>query len=206
MLSGWLFAAILASHPLPPATNSPGPAVAPSSTPVASSDAKQDSPITHFFQNLGHDVEHLASRESGVTMLVGVGAALAAHPADQEVANWARQEQPSQAASVGNAIGLGWVQATAGIGTWAIGVTRHEPIVSSVGSDLLRAQALNAVLTDSLKVVANRTRPSGGSQSFPSGHTSATMATAAVLQSHFGWKVGVVGYAFGGFVGWRPQR
>ena len=40
----------------------------------------------------------------------------------------------------------------------------------------------------------------------PSGHTSATFASAAVLQDHFGWKVGVPSFAVAGFVGWTRIR
>ena len=40
----------------------------------------------------------------------------------------------------------------------------------------------------------NRTRPDGTHYSFPSGHASASFATAAVLQQHFGWKTGLFAY------------
>jgi membrane-associated phospholipid phosphatase len=45
------------------------------------------------------------------------------------------------------------------------------------------------------KYTVNRTRPNGDPRSFPSGHTSASFATAQVLQGHYGWKVGVPVYA-----------
>jgi membrane-associated phospholipid phosphatase len=37
--------------------------------------------------------------------------------------------------------------------------------------------------------------------SFPSGHTSSAFATAAVLERHYGWKVGVPAYAAATYVG-----
>ena len=52
----------------------------------------------------------------------------------------------------------------------------------------------------------DRARPSGGQHAFPSGHTSATFASAAVLQGHFGWKVGAPAYAVAGLVGWTRVR
>jgi membrane-associated phospholipid phosphatase len=42
-----------------------------------------------------------------------------------------------------------------------------------------------------LKFMADRTRPNGDPRSFPSGHATATFATAMVLQDHYGWKLGV---------------
>ena len=37
-------------------------------------------------------------------------------------------------------------------------------------------------------------------RAFPSGHTSATFATAEVLREHFGWKWGAPAYAVGAYV------
>ena len=51
-----------------------------------------------------------------------------------------------------------------------------------------------------------RERPSGGGHSFPSGHTSSTFATAAVLQARHGWAVGLPAYALGGIVAWSRVR
>jgi membrane-associated phospholipid phosphatase len=75
-----------------------------------------------------------------------------------------------------------------------------------VGSDLIRAQVLNAVITRGLKFAVGRKRPSGGRESLPSGHASASFASAAVLDSHFGPKVGLPAYAVAGFIGWTRVR
>jgi membrane-associated phospholipid phosphatase len=72
--------------------------------------------------------------------------------------------------------------------------------MAHVGSDLIRAQVLNGLITRTVKVVVNRTRPSGGGQAFPSGHASAAFASAGVLQQHFGWKAAVPAYAAASFV------
>ena len=42
-----------------------------------------------------------------------------------------------------------------------------------------------------------RTRPNGDPRSFPSGHASATFATATVLHRHYGWKLGLPFYLLG---------
>jgi membrane-associated phospholipid phosphatase len=51
-----------------------------------------------------------------------------------------------------------------------------------------------------LKPTVNRTRPNGGSQSFPSGHAASAFAGAAFLQMRYGWAYGVPAYAAATFV------
>jgi len=75
-------------------------------------------------------------------------------------------------------------------------INRELPI-----SDLLRAQAINGILTLSLKGIINRPRPDGAPYSFPSGHTSTSFATAAVIYRHFGWKWGLPAAAAATYVG-----
>jgi len=42
---------------------------------------------------------------------------------------------------------------------------------------------------------------SPGQGSFPSGHASASFATATVLQRKWGWRAGIPAYAVAGFIG-----
>ena len=60
--------------------------------------------------------------------------------------------------------------------------------VSHLGFDLLRALIVSQSLTQGIKVAVQRPRPTGECCSFPSGHASATFATAAVLERHFGYR------------------
>jgi len=59
-----------------------------------------------------------------------------------------------------------------------------------------------AIVTFTMKRIINKTRPNGGSYSFPSGHTSAAFSGAASIQRRYGWKYGSVAYAMAVYTGW----
>ena len=171
--------------------------------PPASSPA--DRPITHFFQNLAHDVTSLPSRRTAGLLAAGAVGALAVHPLDDNVHAWALKQPTSSVASFGDVFGDIRVQGTAALATWAVGVLADNRTVAHVGSDLIRAQALNGLLVVPTKVIVNRTRPNGGHWSFPSGHASATFATAAVLHQHFGWRAGAPAVALAVLTSWSDS-
>jgi PAP2 superfamily protein len=165
-----------------------------------------DRPLTHFFQNLGHDLAGLPSRESAGTLALGGVGAIIAHRADAKVTNWVRNSGSASYTDLGNGLGAAWIEGAGALATYTVGKLKDSDKVAHVGGDLIRAQALNGVLTIGVKVAVNRTRPGGGHHSLPSGHSSATFASAAVLQSHFGWKAGVPAYGTAAFVAWSRIR
>ena len=61
---------------------------------------------------------------------------------------------------------------------------------------------VNALITSSLKMAVGRTRPSGGTHSFPSGHTSSAFAGASMLDDNFGGAIGVSAYGLAGLTGY----
>jgi membrane-associated phospholipid phosphatase len=160
-----------------------------------------DRPLTRLVQNLGHDLAALPGTDTLFWLGVGGAGAMAAHPVDDNLAAWADGADPGYA-SVGGTLGDGFVIAGAALGTYAVGrVAGHAP-TAHIGGDLIRAQVLNGLLTRGLKLIVARDRPSGGGHAFPSGHSSASFAAAAVLAEHFGWKAGLAAYATAGFIGW----
>ncbi|MEZ5319358.1 MAG: phosphatase PAP2 family protein [Vicinamibacterales bacterium] len=166
-----------------------------------------DQPISRLFQNLGADLAALPTVENAAIVGLGGLGALVVHPVDDDLATWAMEAGPSSYTSFGRDFGSGGVQIGAAVVAYVIGRTQQNAPVTHVASDLIRAQALNTVITTGLKYTVRRARPGDGSRtSFPSGHTSSTFASAAVLQSHFGWKVGGPAYALAGFVGWTRVR
>jgi hypothetical protein len=161
-------------------------------------------PFIHLFHNLVLDAKRLPSVETAITLGVGGALALAVHPADDTVTERATAGGPRDFYQVGSTIGDGWAQAGFAVGTYATGLIAREKAVTHFGSDLIRAQVINAVVTQGAKFAIRRERPggpSGKSYSFPSGHTSSTFATAAVVWRHFGWKAGVPASALGAWVG-----
>lgn len=165
-----------------------------------------DRPVTQLFPNFWHDLKAVASPRSAYIAAAGTAVTLALAPLDDDARDAAETAQPTSYAKIGNVIGDGWFQGSAAVATYAIGRAIGDPETTHIGSDLIRGQLLNAVITGALKVTTNRTRPNGGDFSFPSGHASATFTSASVLESHYGWKVGVPAYAISGFVAWCRVR
>ncbi len=165
-----------------------------------------DQPFKRIVQNLGHDFKSLPNFDSLLILGIGTVGALAVHPVDEEVSNWVAKQDYSSYAPLGDSLGVGWVHGVAAIGTYGIGRLARDAKATHVGSDLIRAQMMNLVLTKSLKFTVDRERPGGGSQSFPSGHSSAAFTTASILHGHFGWKVGLPAYSISGFVAWARFR
>lgn len=60
--------------------------------------------------------------------------------------------------------------------------------------------ALTLGLTYGLKYTVNERRPNGGSQSFPSGHSSISFSSAEFIRKRYGWEYGVPAYALASFV------
>ncbi len=68
--------------------------------------------------------------------------------------------------------------------------------------DFYKSFMLNLGITYGLKVSIDKKRPDGGSQSFPSGHTSVAFQGATFMNQRYGWKYGIPAYIGATFVGW----
>lgn len=186
-------------------SNAKTPPPAPATTkPVGTDD---DRPFVRLVPNLIEDIKKLPSSQSLVLLLAGTAGSAIAGSQDHPAMLWSfRAGDQTSFSRVGEKAGEGWVQATAALGTYAVGRLSGKPAITHLGSDLIRAQFLNGLVTTSLKYAVDRTRPNGGSFSFPSGHTSAAFTSAAVLQGHYGWKAGAPAFALAGFIGWTRVR
>lgn len=154
-----------------------------------------------FFAHFGHDLRRLPSKDTAIVLGIGGALALSVQPVDEKISSQIDSFTSFNGAlEMGDLMGSGWMQAGVAAGMLLAGRTVHNPQMTSLAGDLVRAQMVNGLLTQGLKVAINRERPNGGDYSFPSGHTSASFATAAVLQRHLGWKGGVPAYAAAGYV------
>ena len=181
-------------------------AAAPSPVSQAVPTPPPDRPFARLFQNLGADFVSLGKADT-IGILGGGGfAAVIASYSDDRVDRWTLDHPAPSLTAIGRVGGDGWTMAGAAVGTWAVGRALERPLLTHVGSDRIRTQVLNGAITRALKIVVDRQRPSGGGHAFPSGHSSASFATAGVVQQHFGWKAGAPAYAVAGFVAWTRVR
>lgn len=148
----------------------------------------------------------LPSPGSALILAAGSAGSLGIRPVDDNLQTWAAEQGPANYTTFGRRLGDGWVQGGASLATYGVGLIVHRPAVTHLGSDLVRAQVLNALITRVTKAAVGRRRPGGSHDSFPSGHASATFASAAVLGEHFGWKAGIPAYAVAAYVGWTRVR
>jgi membrane-associated phospholipid phosphatase len=180
---------------------------APTTESIASSttgdrQAGDDAPsFGSLFTDLPRDIRHLPTRANAI-WLGGAGAlALAVHTDDATLTRKAvASERLDTLVEGGSFVGGGTVQAVAAVGTYAIGRLTNHPRVAILGADLVRGQIINGVLTQGIKLAVDRPRPNGARFSFPSGHSSATFATATVLERHFGPKAGIPAYVMATYV------
>ena len=141
------------------------------------------------------DFKEFPRRKSTLVFLTfGALGALAVHPADHAVnRHLVGNATASRIFAPGKYLG-GFTQFSVGVGMYVIGRyaldpengTAHTNKWSHLGFDLVRAQFLTQAFTQAIKQTVRRDRPTGECCSFPSGHSSATFATAAVLERHLG--------------------
>ena len=153
-------------------------------------------------KNIVVDFTHLPSMQNLLLVGAGAGAALAAHPFDDNVNRAVVGDKTAERIfKPGEVIGeLGTLLGSASV-TYAVGRLRDQPKVSHMGMDLLRALAMSEGLTQALKYTVRRERPDHSSHnSFPSGHAADTFAVATALERHLGWRYSVPAYVFSSYV------
>lgn len=182
--------------PAPPAWTT----AASSSSAVSPFDAPR--PRLRLWPALGQDFRHLTTGTNLLLLGLGGGLGLAVHPYDRRLTG-SLHDSPSLGGVFGSGkvVGGAFVQGGLALTALAAGRLAGSDELRGLGFDLVRAQIVGQALTQGLKLTVGRTRPDGSRFSFPSGHTSASFATASVLQGHYGWKVGVPAYALASFVG-----
>ena len=147
------------------------------------------------------DFKQLPTRETFMWLTMGAGASIVALPSDARVTTTlASSNALHDTLASGDIIGGAAVQLGGALATYTIGRLTGNRLVTSVGADLVQAQAVAESMTMVLKVSVRRTRPDGASFSFPSGHAAAAFGSATVLEKHFGWKAGIPAYTVASYV------
>jgi membrane-associated phospholipid phosphatase len=120
-----------------------------------------------------------------------------AHPVDDEVnGKLAGSDAAGKFFAAGKYIGSWYTQVGVATGLYVVGryVLPHAEgapktnKISHIGFDMVRALIVSQTLTQGIKIAVRRDRPTGECCAFPSGHASATFATAAVIERHFGYR------------------
>jgi membrane-associated phospholipid phosphatase len=87
-------------------------------------------------------------------------------------------------------------------GVYLSGRVANRPHIAVVGADLLRSQITTQLWVQGIKFAARRERPDQSNDvSFPSGHSAAGFAIAAVLTRHYGWKAAVPSLIGAAYIG-----
>ncbi len=101
-------------------------------------------------------------------------------------------------ADIGDVYGEGLVLGAGTLALVAAGGLGHRTAILQVGEELSRSLLMSGAAVWALKLSVDRRRPNGAKYSFPSGHTAAAFAVAAVVAHHLGTKAAVPAYALAG--------
>jgi membrane-associated phospholipid phosphatase len=168
---------------------------------------KPDLSVGKLLKDTVGDFRRLPSKESLTILAIGGMFAASSHPYDQRITaglagTGVGTAVRHEAYEPGRVIGGAQFQFGAAIATYGFGRFAGKTRVAETGAHLLRAQIVAQVVTHTVKYSVQRMRPDGSTRnSFPSGHTSVSFASATVLQQEFGWKVGIPAYAVASYIG-----
>jgi membrane-associated phospholipid phosphatase len=164
--------------------------------------------VRAMLKGLIGDFGALPSKENLFIAAVGGAAALAVHPADDNVnAHLVGKGWAKHVFTPGKTIGSAAVLLPASATVYIAGRWSDQPKLSHLGMDLLRSLAVAEGVTQTLKFATHRERPDGsGHNSFPSGHAADTFAVATALERHLGWRGAVPAYLVASYVAASRMR
>jgi membrane-associated phospholipid phosphatase len=199
-------AASAASTAQGPSTPPPSTTPSPQSTSIPEHDTAPCDRygVSTVVRCIGHDLGGMFHGGSLRSLAIGGALAAGAHLADDHVARALASTDPDRAVDFGTHIGEAGYQFALPAAMYVIARASGHQDTSDVAIMLFRAQVVNGIFTRGLKLFP-RARPyqedaSVGQGSFPSGHASASFATATVFQRKWGWRAGVPAYAVATFI------
>ena len=158
-----------------------------------------------LFRCIPHDLRNVARGESLAWLGAAGGMAAGSALLDDDVDQALRDGDPNLFPAVGDQLGQAGVHFGVPLALYVAARTTGHSETAAFAVTLLRAQIANGIVTRSLKLIP-RPRPfqevaTLGHGSFPSGHTSATFATATVIHRRWGWRTGLPAYLLASYVG-----
>lgn len=160
-----------------------------------------------FPQSIGRDLRSMIRWRNGV--VIGVGAALSAVSAqnwDAETRDWTFGHAERWGTGFNDAfniLGNPAVQGGLAGGLYATSLALNDIELHRFSGAVVNALLLTDLSVVILKYSFNTTRPDGGSDGFPSGHTASSFGFAAVVDRYYGWKWGVPAYSLATLVAWQ---
>jgi membrane-associated phospholipid phosphatase len=157
----------------------------------------QEPSLRTFFSDLAGDVRRLPSNAGAISVAAGGILSTSVSALDDDLALW----DATGAFEAGTLAGNSLVLAAGTLAVYGAGHWSGHARVSHVAIDVLRAQVLSLGIAYGLKYTARRERPDQtSSDSFPSGHSAQTFASATVLARHLGPAAAVPAFGAAGFV------
>ena len=158
-----------------------------------------------LFRCIPHDLRNVARGESLAWLGAAGGMAAGSVLLDDEIDRALRDGDPNLFPGVGDQLGQAGVHFGVPLALYVAARTAGHSETAAFAVTLLRVQIANGILTRSLKLIP-RPRPYQEEArlahgSFPSGHTSATFATATVIHRRWGWRAGLPAYLLASYVG-----
>ena len=152
-----------------------------------------------FLQQVGGDFKHFPSWDTAAWLAGGGGLALAVHPVDDDMN--ARLAKHEGFFNAGQFIGSGYVQVGTGARDLRRGACHPQRTSQTPGNGSPELTDRRADVHAGAEIRHTPRRPDhSDNRSFPSGHASATFASATVLQRHLGWKAALPTYTIASYV------
>jgi len=152
-----------------------------------------------------HDVRQVGRREPLVWLAAGTVLGGGSLLLDDEVEAAMRADPQETWADVGEFVGQAGVQFGAPAALYAVSRATGNQDLADFSILLIRTQTVTGVFTRGLKFIPRarpyQTEAAAGQGSFPSGHTSASFATATLITRTWGPRAGIPAYAVATFIG-----
>lgn len=151
--------------------------------------------------NLAYNALGVVTQGNHRTLEVAAGLGAVTYAYDDDVVSFFKHHPHDQFGRTGQALGGGIFVGAAALGAFSLGRLSPWDHFRTTTYDLSQAVVVNLAYTLALKEAVRRERPNHADNlSFPSGHASNAFAAAAVLERHYGWKVGAPAFALASYI------